>query len=495
MEADIKERYSLRQQVGLYLGPIWLLLALSLPVPDGLSSAGWLTAGIGLFMATWWITEAIPIPATSLLPLVLFPMFGINNISETAAPYANPLIFLFMGGFLIALAMVRWGLHKRIALHIVARTGTGPRALIGGFMAATAFLSMWVSNTATTLMMLPVGISIIAVADQKGTRTHFRTRFAFVLLLGIAYAANIGGMGTLIGTPPNAFIAAFFQEQFGFEITFAQWLLIGVPLVLLGVPLTFLVLTRIVYPLKEHDLIGGAEVIQRELRALGPTKKGEIVVAAVFGITAMLWIIRPLLASVIPGLTDAGIAMTGGLVVFLIPVDYTRGVFVQNWKTARELPWDALILIGGGLSLASAVASSGLAEWIGTSLNFVQTLPLLLVVLIVTGLIVFLTELTSNAATTATFLPVLAALAIGIGQSPILLAVPAALAASCAFMLPVATPPNAIVYGSGQIPITKMTRAGLVLNFLFLVIITTAAYSLALWVFDVQFGTIPDWAG
>ena len=494
MESDSKAQYSLRQQIGLYLGPVWLLLTLLLPVPDGLTSAGWLTAGIGLFMATWWITEAIPIPATSLLPLVLFPLLGIEDMAESATPYANPLIFLFIGGFLIALAMVRWGLHKRVALQIVARAGTGPRALIAGFMTATAFLSMWVSNTATTLMMLPVGLSIIAVADVEGTGTRFRNRFAFVLLLGIAYAANIGGMGTLIGTPPNAFIAAFFEEQFGFEITFARWLVIGVPLVLVGVPLTFLVLTRIVYPFRKHDLIGSTDVIQREIQSLGPIKKGEVVVASVFAITAMLWITRPLLVSVIPGLTDAGIAMAGGLVLFLIPVDFKRGVFVQDWKTARGLPWGVLLLIGGGLSLAGAVTRSGLAEWIGDSLGFVGALPLLLVILVVTALIVFLTELTSNVATTATFLPALAALAIGIGQSPLLLAVPAALAASCAFMLPVATPPNAIVYGSGRIPIPEMARAGLLLNIVFLVVITAAAYSLMLWAFDVQLGSVPAWA-
>ncbi len=494
MEADSKQQYSFRQRVGLFLGPAWLLLTLLLPAPEGLSDAGWLTAGIGLLMATWWIAEAIPIPATSLLPLVLFPMFGIGDISESAAPYANPLIFLFMGGFLIALAMVRWGLHKRIALHIVTRAGTGPRALIAGFMAATTFLSMWVSNTATALMMLPVGLSIIAVADEEGTGTRFRTQFAFVLLLGIAYAANIGGMGTLIGTPPNAFIAAFFEEQFAFEITFTRWLMVGVPLVLLGVPLTFLVLTRIIYPFRKSDLIGSIDVIEREIRSLGPIKKGEVVVATVFAITAVLWIVRPLLAQFIPGLTDAGIAMAGGLVLFLIPVDYKRGIFVQNWETARGLPWGALILIGGGLSLAGAVTRSGLADWIGASLGFVQALPLIVVILIVTGLIVFLTELTSNTATTATFLPVLAALAIGIGQNPILLAVPAALAASCAFMLPVATPPNAIVYGSGRIPIPEMARAGLVLNFLFLTVITAAAYSLILWIFDVQLGALPSWA-
>ena len=484
----------MRHKVGLALGPIWLAAVLILPAPEGLAQEGWLTAGIALLMATWWISEAIPIPATSLLPLVFFPLFGIGTMAEASAPYANPLIFLFMGGFLIALAMVRWGLHKRIALQIVAWAGTGPRALVAGFMAATAFLSMWVSNTATTLMMLPVGLSVIHVVDQEGSEEPFRTRFALALLLGIAFGANIGGMGTLIGTPPNAFIAAYFESEFGFSVTFLDWMKVGVPIVALGLPLMLGVLTYWLFPFRRDDVIGGADVVEREAAALGPVSRGEIAVAIVFSITALLWITRPLLTPFLPGLTDAGIAMAGGLVLFLIPVDFKRGIFVQNWKTARELPWGALILIGGGLSLAGMVTRSGLADWLGASLGFVASLPTILIILIVTGLIVYLTELTSNTATTATFVPVLAALALGIGQNPLLFAVPAALAASCAFMLPVATPPNAIVYGSGRVSVPQMARTGSVLNPLFLILVTAVGYLLILWAFGVEEGAIPDWA-
>jgi len=484
----------LRHKVGLFLGPVWLAAVLILPAPNSLPQDGWLTAGIALLMATWWITEAIPIPATSLLPLVFFPLFGIGLMRDTAAPYANPLIFLFMGGFLIALAMVRWDLHKRIALKIVAWVGTGPRALIAGFMMATAFLSMWVSNTATTLMMLPVGLSVIAVVDDAGSAEPFRSRFALALLLGIAFSANIGGMGTLIGTPPNAFIAAYFESEFSFALTFLDWMVVGVPIVVVGIPLTLGVLTYWMFPFRHGDVIGSQAVIDREIALLGPFSRGEIAVSVVFVVTALLWITRPLLDPYLPGLTDAGIAMAGGLVLFLIPIDFRRGVFVQNWKTARQLPWGALILIGGGLSLASMVTRSGLADWIGASLEFVDTLPVIVIILVVTGLIVYLTELTSNTATTATFVPVLAALALGIGQNPLLFAIPAALAASCAFMLPVATPPNAIVYGSGRVSVPQMARSGSVLNPLFLLLVTAAGYVLILWAFDVQLDAIPEWA-
>ncbi len=486
--------YGLRQSAGLFLGPFWMVAVLILPPPDGLAAAAWYTTGAALLMATWWICESIPIPATSLLPLVLFPVFGVRSLEETATPYAHPIIYLFMGGFMIALGMMRWGLHRRIAMWIISRAGTGPRALIAGFMIATAGLSMWVSNTATTLMMLPVALSVIALADTESRGERFKHHFAVALLLGIAYAANIGGMGTLIGTIPNAFISAFFESEYGYTITFTKWMSVGVPIVLIGVPLVFFVITRILYSFAKNDLVGSTDLIERERSKLGPMKKGEKIVGIVFLITAALWITRPLLTPLVPGLTDAGIAMIGGLSLFVIPVDFKRGIFVQDWETAKKLPWGALILIGGGLSLAGAVSGSGLASWLGESLEPLQQFPAILIILLTTGIIVFLTEITSNTATTATFLPVLAALALAVGENPLLMAVPAALAASCAFMLPVATPPNAIVYGSERVTVFEMARAGLALNFVFLVLITVCAYSLILWVFGIETGTIPEWA-
>ena len=485
--------YGLRHKIGLLLGPMWLLLVLLLPAPEGLSDAGWRTAGIALFMATWWISEAAPIPATAMLPLILFPFFGAGAIRESAAPYAHPLIFLFLGGFIIAMAMQRWGLHKRIALNIIQRAGTGPQALVAGFMLASAFLSMWVSNTATTLMMLPVGLAVTSLFDDASD-DRVRVRFSLLLLLGIAYGANIGGMGTLIGTPPNAFLAAFIEEQFGQNITFARWLLVGLPVVAIGLPVTFLVLTKVVYPVRIRELPGSHEVIEKEIAALGPMNAGERWVAIIFTLTALAWICRPLLQKVIPEISDAGIAMTGGLLLFVIPLNLRQGLFVQDWKTASQLPWGTLILFGGGLSLASAFTRTELSVWIGESLAAIDFLPIILILLVVVTVIVFLTEITSNIATTAAFLPVLAALAIGIGQDPLLLAIPAVLGASCAFMLPVATPPNAIVYGSGRVSVPQMARAGLVLNILFMMLITGFAYTLIRWVFGVEFGVVPPWA-
>jgi len=449
---------------------------------------------IALLMATWWICESIPIPATSLLPLVLFPVVGVNSMQDTASPYAHPIIFLFMGGFMIALGMMRWGLHRRIALWIISRAGTGPKALIGGFMIATAGLSMWVSNTATTLMMLPVGLSVIALADSQSGTDQFKHQFSVALLLGIAYAANIGGMGTLIGTIPNAFISAFFESEYGYTITFTKWLSVGGPIVLLGIPLVFLLITKMLYSFESRDLIGSADLIAQEQKKLGPMNRGEKMVAIVFIGTALLWIVRPVLVGFLPGLTDAGIAMTGGLILFILPVDLKQGKFVQNWETVKKLPWGALILIGGGLSLAGAVSGSGLAAWLGDCLYPLQQFPTILIILLTTGIIIFLTEITSNAATTATFLPVLAALALAVGENPLLMALPATLGASCAFMLPVATPPNAIIYGSERVTVFEMARAGFALNFTFLLLITTCAYSLMLWIFGIEVGTIPVWA-
>jgi sodium-dependent dicarboxylate transporter 2/3/5 len=488
------DRYVARQRIGLALGPLTLLVLLLLPPPEGLEVEGWRTIAIGLWMAIWWVTEAIPIPATALLPLVLFPVLGVLDIGEAAAPYANPLVFLFLGGFVLALAMQRWELHRRIALSIVRAVGTRPRRLVLGFMLATGFLSMWVSNTATAVMMLPIGLSVIDLVLKKGEEDPTRSHFALNLMLGIAYAASIGGLATLIGTPPNALLAGFMLEAYDVEIGFAQWMTVGLPLVVLTLPLTWLILTRLVFPIRLQEIPGGREMIDRELRELGPVSRAERWVAVVFVATALAWIFRPLLEGAVPGLSDTGIAIAAAVVLFLIPVDLERAEFVMNWEWAERLPWGVLLLFGGGLALAAAVKATGLAEWIGASLSGLGAWPTLALVLLVATLIVFLTELTSNTATAAAFLPVVAALAVGLGENPLLLAIPAALAASCAFMMPVATPPNAIVFGSSFITIPQMARAGIVLNLLFIAVITLLAYTLVLVVFGVQPGVLPEWA-
>lgn len=486
-----------RQIAGWMLGPLLLILTLLLPAPEGLSELGWRTAGVAALMAVWWICEPIPIPATSLLPMVLFPLLGIVDIRGAAAPYAHPIIYLFFGGFLIALAMERWNLHRRIALGLVGVMGTQPTRIVGGFMVAAAFLSMWVSNTATALMMLPIALSVTSLleaqAHSEDDKAHAST-FTLVLLLSVAYAATIGGLGTLIGTPPNALLAAFLSQTYDVRIGFGEWMLIGVPTVLLGVPLAWFLMTRVIFQLKGMEIPGAAEAIAHERGKLGPLSSPETKVAIIFALTALGWVTQPLLAQVFPLISDTGIALLGGLLLFLTPVNIRKGEFLMNWETAKRAPWDVFLLFGGGLSLASTIEKQGVAEWIGTLFAGAEAIPLLLLVLLVCALILILTELTSNTATAATFLPVIAAVAISVGEHPLLLLVPAAMAANCAFMLPVGTPPNAIVFGSGRIPLPEMAKAGIWLNLTFVLLIVGMVYALGPFVFGIEFGVLPDWA-
>ena len=472
------------KKTGLFLGPLLFLVLLFLPVPEGLSGPGWRTAAVGILMAVWWITEAIPIAATALLPLVLFPVLDIAPIKDTASPYANPLIFLFMGGFVVALGIQRWNLHKRMALEIIRHIGAKPRSIIAGFMIATAFLSMWVSNTATAMMMLPIALSVIEVVQNKSKDRQ--DNYPLVLLLSIAYAASIGGLGTLIGTPPNALMAAFMFENWGVQLDFVKWMLVGVPLVVVGIFFSYLLLVYVIYPVRQTDIPGSHDFIRSELAALGRMSGNEIKVALVFALVALLWIFRPLLGNTIPGLSDTGIAMFGALLMFLVPANWKSFTFLLDWKDMQQLPWGVLLLFGGGLSLASAISRNGLSEWIGSGFTQIQHWPIVIVIILVTACIIMLTELTSNTATTAAFLPIMAAVAVSIGHSPMLFAVPTALAASCAFMLPVATPPNAIIYGSGNITIPKMAKAGMFLNVLFIILITLLTFTLVRWVFGIS---------
>lgn len=481
--------WSPRQRVGLVAGVMLFGVLVALPAPGGMDSPAWTTAAVGVLMAVWWMTEALPIAATSLLPLLLLPLLGVAPIAGAAAPYANPLIFLFLGGFLIALAMERSGLHRRLALTIIRRVGTAPSRIVLGFMVAAAALSMWISNTATAMMMLPIGISVSALVrtqtqSEATPETSSETRnISLCLLLGIAYGCSLGGMATLVGTPTNALLAAFVAESWQMELSFARWMMVALPLSVVGVAVTFLVLTRWVYPIQLRTLPGGRALIEGELKKLGPTSASERRVAWVFALTAGLWIGRPLLDDVLPGalgglasnLSDPGIAIFGALLLFAVPVHWKRGVFALTWDDTARLPWGVLLLFGGGLSLAQAVKETGLAEAMGGALSGLAGWPPVLVTFAAVALIILLTELTSNTATAAAFLPVLAALAAAVGRAPMELLVPATLAASCAFMLPVATPPNAIVYGSGELTVPQMARAGVWLNVIFAVILTVLA--------------------
>jgi len=481
----------LGKRAGLIGGILVFVILLFLPVPEGLSDAAWKTAAVTILMGIWWITEAIPISATALLPIVLFPVLGVFSIGDATGPYANPLIFLFMGGFVIALAMEKWNLHKRIAISIVNYVGIKPSSIIIGFIITSAFLSMWVSNTATAIMMLPIAMSILELLDKNDKSA--KINFEIVLVLTIAYACNIGGMGTLIGTPPNALLAGFVLENYNIEISFLDWMMVGVPIMLVSLPLMYFILTKFVYPIKIKELPGGKELIQSQMEKLGNISNQEKKVAVVFVSAALLWMFRPLLSSVIPGLSDAGIAIGAAVAFFMIPANSEENRFLLKWSDTKRLPWGVLILFGGGLSMASAISSTGLATWIGSGIGSLNTWPIILIILIVIALIVFLTEMTSNTASTAAFLPILASVAIGLGENPFLLAIPTVLGASCAFMLPVATPPNAIVYGSGKISIPEMSKAGLWLNLMFILLLTLASLTLVSWVFGIEIGVLPEW--
>lgn len=463
------------QTVGLLLGPALFVALSASPVPAGLSPAGWSTAAVAVWMAAWWATEAVPLAATALLPLVLLPVLGIADARAAAAPYADPLIYLFLGGFVIAAAVQRWSLHRRIALHIVILVGSRPRSLVAGVMLATAVLSMWISNTATAMMMLPIAASLVAVASgEDDAGAVVGSNFATAMMLGVAYAASIGGLATLIGSPPNALAAGFLAQGFGVTVGFAGWMAVGVPVAVAMLPLAWLVLTRVAFPFADTAPQGGRDALAGMLRAMGPVSVPEKRVAAVFAAVAVCWILRPFLDGLLgKGLvTDTGLAIAGAVALFAIPADWRRREFLMDWPSAKRLPWEILVLFGGGLSLARAIETSGLAGWLGGGLDLLAIAPPVVLLVGVTLLVILLTELTSNTATTAALLPVVAAFADGTGLSATVVAMAVALAASSAYMLPVATPPNAIVFGSGYITLPQMLRAGLLLNLAGVAVIT-----------------------
>lgn len=466
-----------RRIIGLVSGPLLFIIILLLPPPQNMSLAAWHVGAVALLMATWWITEAIPIAATALLPIVLFPLLGVMSTSTTTTAYANHLIYLFMGGFLIAMAMQKWNLHRRIALCIIHRVGVSPSRIVLGFMIATAFLSMWVSNTATAMMMLPIALAVVSQLTQNKLQTTDESKnipdFATALMLGIAYAASIGGVATLIGTPPNAILAGVMENLYQQRISFATWMGFGVPLSLCMLGIAWLYLTRLAYPLGKQDLADVNELINRERAELGSMSRQELSVTFIFTAVAISWISRGLFD--IPGLSgvsDASIAMAGALLLFVIPSDFGKREFLLDWPTAVKLPWDILVLFGGGFALAQGFSDSGLTQWIVMQLSVLQGVHIVVIVLVVTLVVIFLTEVTSNTATATLFLPVMGALAEAVDIEPLSLMVPAAVAASFAFMLPVATPPNAIVYSSRYITIPQMARAGLWMNLLASLLIT-----------------------
>ncbi|UXA18074.1 DASS family sodium-coupled anion symporter [Mycobacterium sp. SMC-4] len=490
-------------------GGLLLAVLVYLILPADLAHPAKVTAAIAVLMGLWWMTEAIPIPATALLPLVAFPILVEDvGVSAVGASYGSDIIFLFMGGFLIALAMQRWNLHRRIALLTVRAMGTSATRVIAGFMLATAFLSMWVSNTATAVMMVPIGVSVLMLAgtisrsgdqaadtdtdaiddeaavDEDIKEQVKQSNFGTALMLGIAYAASIGSLATIIGTPPNTLLVGYLQDEHDINIGFGQWMLLGLPLAAVLLVIAWMLLAKVIFKPEVDEIEGGQGLFERELARLGKTSSGERRVAVIFALAAISWISFPLIFDD-PPISDAGIAITAGLLLFILPAGAKLGVRLLDWATAVQLPWGVLLLFGGGLALSSQFSSSGLTEWIGTQAQDLRGLAILLLVAVITAGVIFLTELTSNTATAATFLPVIGGVAIGIGQDPLLLTIPVALAATCAFMLPVATPPNAIVFGTGYVNIGSMVKGGIWLNLIAIVLISLAATTLAVWVFDI----------
>jgi sodium-dependent dicarboxylate transporter 2/3/5 len=487
--------YKTPQKVGLLLGPLLFMSVLLFFFPEGLSFEGRMVLATTLWVATWWITEAIPIPATSLLPIILLPITGALNGDTVTASYGNPIIFLFLGGFMIALAMEKWNLHKRIALNIISVIGTSPSRIVFGFMAATGFLSMWVSNTAAVMMMLPIGTAITyqvaqALKQNKENLAQEEEKFSKVLIFAIGYAGTIGGLGTLIGTPPNIILAATIQELYGVQISFASWLFFAFPIVVVLLLSSWLFLTKVAHPIKLKELPGGKELIDNEKKKLGKITFEETAVLAVFIFAAFMWITRTFLWEgqiiTIPGISDTMIAIFAAVLLFLIP-SVNKGGCILDWNVSKDVPWGILLLFGGGLAIAAGFRESGLADWIGGQLTVLEGINFILIIVLTTTLVLFLTEITSNTATATMILPVLAALGLAINVHPFALMVPAAIAANCAFMLPVGTPPNAIIFATGKLKIIEMVKNGFWINILSVILITLAVYLLLplLWGIDL----------
>jgi len=485
-EPSVNRPMETYQRIGRILGPaLFALMFAAENWQDVMPPTAWRVAAIGIWMAIWWATEAIPVFATAFLPIIAFAPLEIATLRDAAEPYANPIIYLFMGGFMMALALEKWNLHRRIALAILDRVGTDGRRLIGGFMFVCALLSMWMTNTSTTMMLLPIVLSVIGVIrdNVEDLASRDRRNFEIAMLLGLAYSASIGGLATLVGTPPNALLIGFMAENYGIQISFARWMLVGIPVTFIMLPIAWLVLTRIIFPVN----IPASEAVNRHLHTMreemGPITTPEKRVAVVFMTVVVCWVLRRPLTELLglTGVSDAGIVMTAALLLFMLPSGDRTQPQLMTWHDASRLPWGVLILFGGGLSLAAAVSSSGLALWLGESLAPLNALGTTVLVISAVTLVIFLTELTSNLATTATLLPVVGAIALQAGVPPIVLTVPITIAASCAFMLPVATPPNAIVFATGTISIPQMVRAGVALNIAGIITVTLISLYAAPW--------------
>ena len=465
--------------IGLLLGPLLFCIIYFGVSPGVLSAKSIVVLGLGAWMVTWWATEAMPIPVSALLPMILFPLLGVATVREASAPYGDPVIFLFMGGFILALGLERHNLHTRIALNLIRLTGTSGNGIILGFMLSTALISMWISNTATAIMMLPIASSVtslLAKETGQGEDPRFK-KFATGLMLAIAYAASIGGIATIIGTPPNVVMVGFMKRFYDLDVSFTRWMMVGIPLMILALASCYFVITRILFRNHLPSIQGSAELIQRKLAELGKLSREEKMVLTVFSVTCFFWIFRQNLNGMIGKnlLDDTTIAMAGGVIMFLVPVNLSEQKFLLDWSDMKELPWGILLLFGGGLCLADGMEKSGLVQIVGNYFSNQSGISTGVLVFSLTAISMGLTELMSNVALVTIFVPVVFGIADGFHLNPIWLAMPVTFAASCAFMMPISTPPNAVLFATGYIKIRDMIRTGLLLNLFCLIIITILA--------------------
>ena len=474
-----------KKNIGLFLGPLAFFLVKFFYNPEGLSNEGLSILASTLWVAIWWITEAVPIYVTALIPIILFPLSGGLELKQTTAAYGHKFVFLFVGGFILAIAIEKWKLHKRIALNIIGLVGTKKSNIILGFMIATAFLSMWISNTATAVMILPVGLAIISqLKDNPKTIENENLVFGKTLMLAIAYSASIGGMATLIGTPPNLVLAGVIKTSYNIEINFLQWMSFGLPISIFLLFICWKYLTSVAYKFDNQNFDSGIDEIKDQLKSLGKISYEEKSVMIIFIATALAWITQSfVIKKYIPEIDDTIIAIIAAVTLFILP-NKKGDEKLLAWEDAVKLPWGILLLFGGGMALAKGFDSSGLAIWIGSQMSFFDTIPLLALLLFLVAMVNFLTEITSNLATTAMLLPVLVALAETIGVNPYYLLVGATVAASCAFMLPVATPPNAVVFGSKILKIDDMIKKGFWMNLISIFVLTAAVY----WILPIIWG-------
>lgn len=485
------------RKLGYFLGPLFFLITFAFAPPESMTREAWHVSGLALWMATWWITEAMPLPVTSLLPVILLPLFKIAPLKSAIAPFASPIIFLFLGGFLLSIAMEKWNLHLRIGLGLLKLVGIGSKSILFGLMLATAFLGMWISNTATTILMLPMAVSMAMLLSSEDVGDDIplgKNLLAKAMILGVAYSAIIGGLGTFVGTPTNAILQGFMSKQYGYSFSLADWMAFGVPLLLCLLLLTWGMLC---FFFMRHAKIRPdlRAIVGESFAKLGPMCREEKIVALVLAFVALLWTGSHIVeAAFNVSIDDAVVGIIGAMMLFLIPTDRSFSTFALRWKDTSKLPWGILIFFGGSLSISDALTQTGVTDWLSIQLSVMQGMSMALVVLAIVLLMILVSEMMSNIATVTAFLPILAAMAAAMNINPLIILVPATLAASCGFMLPGASAPNALAYGTGHLKIRDMIKTGFFLDLLAAIAIVLFTFTFITYAFGIDVHSVPDWA-